>query len=215
MEEQARTWILWKRASRWKCSTRASSPSAGSSPALTTAPGRTPTMIATRSMAGPGRSHPPAEPYGPLHPRPIGKLGGERLAPVSAQVQSFSDDVDAKIGDPVRRLEATLNLSPAGAARSASLPVAVDVPRGGSARITFDMGGSSWARCSSSWSAPAGTVLDLSYTEDPLAPPEGRFRRDAFRHALHRPGRERPLQGVRRAWFPLRQPAGPRRGWAR
>ena len=35
-------------------------------------------LITTRSMAGPGRSQPPAEPYGPLHPRPIGKLGGDR-----------------------------------------------------------------------------------------------------------------------------------------
>ena len=132
-------------------------------------------MITTRSMVGAGRSQPPAEPYGPLHPRPIGKLGGECLVPVSTGVQTFSGDVAEKIGDPVRRLEAALKLSPAGAARSASLPVVVDVPGESSARITFDMGRVVMGQVQFELSAPAGTVLDFSYTEDPLSHPKGGF----------------------------------------
>ena len=85
-------------------------------------------LITTRSMAGPGRSQPPAEPYGPLHPRPIGKLGGERPAyRFRPRCSPSAAMIDEKIGDPVRRLEATFNLSPAGAVRSAGLPVVVDI----------------------------------------------------------------------------------------
>jgi alpha-L-rhamnosidase len=132
-------------------------------------------MITTLSMNGPGRSQPPAEPYGPLHPRPIGKLGGDRLTPVSGQVQSFSADVDQTIGDPVRRLEATLNLNTTGPARGSSLPVLLNIPDGGSARIILDMGRIVMGQVQFELDAPAGTTIDLSYTEDPLAPRKGGF----------------------------------------
>ena len=132
-------------------------------------------VITALNMTGSGRSQPPAEPYGPLHPRPIGKLGGECLAPVSGQVQIFSDAVDANIGDPVKRLEGTFKLTPAGAPTPASTPVSVDLPGGGSARIIFDMGRLVMGQVQFALEVPAGTEVDFSYTEDPLAPPKGGF----------------------------------------
>jgi alpha-L-rhamnosidase len=132
-------------------------------------------VIITRSMSGSSSSHPPAEPYGPLHPRPIGKLGGERRVPVSARLEALAGGVDVKVGDPVRRLEATLNLAAASPAQSASLPISFDLPANGSARITLDMGGIVMGQVQFELEAPAGAVLDLSYTEDPLSPRKGGF----------------------------------------
>jgi alpha-L-rhamnosidase len=134
------------------------------------------TMITTRSMNGAGRSQPPAEPYGPLHPRPIAKLGGECLVPLAGgQVQLYSDDVDPAIGDPVKRLAAIFKLNAAGAAQAASLPVTVQPAAGGSARITLDMGRLVMGQVQFELDAPAGAEIDFSYTEDPLAPPNGGF----------------------------------------
>ena len=117
-------------------------------------------------------------------------LGGECLVPVSAVVQTFSGDVDEQIGDPVRRLEVASKLSPAGGARSASLPVVVDVPGDSSARITLDMGQVVMGQVQFELSAPAGTVLDFFLHRRSTLPPEGWFWRHAFRHALHMPGRK-------------------------
>ena len=132
-------------------------------------------MITTRSMNGPGRPQPPAEPYGPLYPRPIAKLGGECLTPTSAQVQYYTDQVEATVGDPVKRLEATFQLTPAGPASPASLPLKVSLSQGGSARVILDMGRLVMGQVQFELEVPAGTVVDLSYTEDPLTPPKGGF----------------------------------------
>ena len=129
-------------------------------------------LIASRSMTSGIRSHPPADPYGPLYPRPIGKLGGDLRQPVSASLQMLDGRVDMKVGDPVRRLEATLNMAAAGDPRPAKLPIPVEVPADGCVRLTLDMGGIVMGQVHFELEAPAGTVLDLSYTEDPLAPPK-------------------------------------------
>lgn len=132
-------------------------------------------LIVTRSMSGGSGSHPPAEPYGPLYPRPIGKLGGDQRTPVSASLQALAGRVDLSTGDPVKRLEASLSLVAAGAARSVTLPISLEVPAGGSARFILDMGGIVMGQVQFELMAPAGCVLDLSYTEDPLKPPRGMF----------------------------------------
>ncbi len=131
-------------------------------------------VIISRNMSGSSSSHPPSEPYGPLYPRPIGKLGGDRRVPVSARIEAVSGQVDVAIGDPVRRLEASLNLA-AETPRLANLPISVSIPPGGSMRIILDMGGIVMGQVLFELDAPSGTVLDLSYTEDPLSPPKGMF----------------------------------------
>ncbi len=129
-------------------------------------------MFSFTSRASP---QPPAEPYGPLYPRPIGKLGGERRVPVSAQVQMLAGQVDTQVGDPVKRLEATLNLKTKGEAQSGSIPVAVQSSAGSSARITLDMGRIVMGQVQFTVQAPAGAILDFCYTEDPLRPPKGGY----------------------------------------
>jgi alpha-L-rhamnosidase len=132
-------------------------------------------VLVTLGMGGPSKPQPPSEPYGPLYPRPIAKLGGDRRMPVSASLQALAGRVDVKIGDPVKRLEASLNLATAGAPQPAALPITLEVPANGSARITLDLGGIVMGQVQFELEAPAGCVLDLSYTEEPLRPPRGMF----------------------------------------
>ncbi len=132
-------------------------------------------VIVSMSMSGSTSSHPPSDPYGPLYPRPIGKLGGDRRTPVSARIEALTGRVDEKIGDPVRRLEASLNLTATGTTRLAVLPINLDVPDSDSVRIVLDMGGIVMGQVQFELKAPTGTVVDLSYTEDPLTPPKGIF----------------------------------------
>ncbi|OQA41735.1 MAG: Bacterial alpha-L-rhamnosidase [Chloroflexi bacterium ADurb.Bin325] len=104
------------------------------------------------------RTTPPSDPYGPLHPRPIGKLGGDLRTPASVQGEYLAAAVDPNIGDPMLRVQT-------------AIPFAVAVPAGGSARVTFDMGGIVMGQVQFEVHAPAGTVFDFAYTEDPIEPP--------------------------------------------
>ncbi len=118
---------------------------------------------------------PPSEPYGPLYPRPIAKLGGERLLPKNGSLQLLTGQVDLKLADPVKRLEASLNLAANGEAAPVQTPVSVQIPAAASARITLDLGRIVMGQVQFALQAPAGTIVDLSYTEDPLSPPRGMF----------------------------------------
>jgi len=69
-------------------------------------------------IGGFARTRPPTDPYGPLYPRPIARLGGEVRAPATLQVETLDGRVDAAIGSPVKRVEAAVD-SP--------VPVVVDL----------------------------------------------------------------------------------------
>jgi hypothetical protein len=132
-------------------------------------------IIPAGGLAGSGgRTRPPTDPYGPLHPRPIGKLGGALRTPVSVRAETLAGQVAALSGDPVKRLQKTLDLAASPAAGD-RLPLALDAPADGCVRIALDMGGIVMGQVQFEIEAPAGTVLDISYTEDPLAPPRGPF----------------------------------------
>lgn len=118
---------------------------------------------------------PPTEPYGPLYPRPIGKLGGELLLPASAQVQRLAGQVDLSVGDPVKRLYASLNLEKVGDLQTAHLPTTLQLSKDHCARLTLDMGRIVMGQVQFTVQAPAGAIFDFSYTEDPLRPPRGGF----------------------------------------
>ena len=124
---------------------------------------------------GPARSQPPTDPYGPMYPRPIGKLGGELRTPAAVSAEYLVGDVPAAIGDPVKRLQTTLDLTVGSSAQGEGLPLALDVPAGGSVRVRMDMGSIVMGQVQFEVHAPAGTVLDFTYTEDPLARPRGPF----------------------------------------
>jgi alpha-L-rhamnosidase len=132
-------------------------------------------VIISRSMSGSSNSSPPADPYGPLYPRPIGKLGGGRRLPISTHVDLLSGQVDVSVGDPVKRLEASLGLVVARTNRFVGLPITQDLADKDSMRITLDMGSIVMGQVQFDLDAPVGTILDLSYTENPLRPPRGMF----------------------------------------
>ena len=131
-------------------------------------------MIPAMGIGSTGGTQPPTDPYGPLYPRPIGKLGGDLRVPSTVRAEYLAGQINTTSGDPVKRLQATLDLAVTGPAGEC-LPLALDIPAGGCARITLDMGGIVMGQVQFEAQAPAGTVLDISYTEDPLAPPRGPF----------------------------------------
>ncbi|HWE60761.1 MAG TPA: alpha-L-rhamnosidase N-terminal domain-containing protein, partial [Chloroflexota bacterium] len=124
-------------------------------------------------IGGFARTQPPTDPYGPLHPRPIARLGGGVRTPTGINVEILEGVVDAAIGSPVKRVEAALTLPVARAARAGTLPLAMEVPAGGTVRVTLDMGRIVSGLVQFALDAPAGTVLDLSYVEEPVKGPAG------------------------------------------
>ena len=129
-------------------------------------------VMSDASFAGPIPSQPPTNPYGPLHPRPIAKLSGELRHPVSGSVQMLRGRVDLDEGDPVRRLDASFLLERLGALGPSGLPTNVGLDHETCARIALDMGRIVVGQVAFALDAPAGAVLDFSYTEEPLDPSE-------------------------------------------
>src|SRR5205823_14525408 len=108
-----------------------------------------------------------------LFPRPIAKLGGALKTPARLRVETLAGQVDAAVGSPVKRVEATVGLPIANTALVEQLPLTVDIPAGGMARLILDMGGIVSGFAQFELDAPAGTVLDLSYVEEPVTGPSG------------------------------------------
>ncbi len=52
-------------------------------------------LIPSLGMGGSGRTQPPTDPYGPLYPRPIAKLGGELRTPISVRAEPGKVSVDS------------------------------------------------------------------------------------------------------------------------
>lgn len=119
-------------------------------------------------IGGFARTQPPTDPYGPLYPRPIAPLSGAVTAPLAVAVDLLAGHIDTTIGSPVRRVEAAVGLPVVGTAQAQTLPLTVDVPVGGMARVTVDMGRIVSGFVEFALDAPAGTVLDLSYVEEPV-----------------------------------------------
>jgi hypothetical protein len=115
-------------------------------------------IIPTSGPAGSGgRTQPPTAPYGPLLPRPIGKLGGDLRVPISLRAETLAGQVADLSADPVKRLQKTLDLA-ASPAPGDRLPLAVDVPPDGCVRITLDMGGIVIGQVQLAVEAPAGAA---------------------------------------------------------
>ena len=132
-------------------------------------------VIPASGMGSLGQSRPPTDPYGPLYPRPIAKLGGDLRTPAAVRAEYLAGQIDSTIGDPVRRVAVTLDLSVSGPAQGDRLPLTLEVPTNGCARIAMDMGAIVMGQVQFEVQAPAGAVLDFSYTEDPLARRRGMF----------------------------------------
>ena len=87
-------------------------------------------IIAAGGPAGSGgRTQPPTDPYGPLHPRPIGKLGGDLRIPTAVRVETLTGQVAAERRSGhsgCRRRSTCLRARTVGD----RMPLAVDVPAG-------------------------------------------------------------------------------------
>lgn len=114
-----------------------------------------------------GRSQPPTDPYGPLLPSGLARLSGARMVPLSARaaVHAFAPDL-SPIG-PAARVEAAIAAGGAPQARLAALSIA----EGGHGLICLDMGRITAGFVDFDISAPAGTVVELHYTEGPAGTP--------------------------------------------
>ena len=113
------------------------------------------------------RTQPPTDPYGPLYPRPIAQLGGELRRPASSLLETLSGAMDSVSTRPMARVRAALDLS-VDASRAATFPIEFDLSTDGAVRLSVDMGRIVSGQVEFDIDAPAGTVLDFSFTEDPL-----------------------------------------------
>jgi hypothetical protein len=154
-------------------------------------------VVPAMHIGGFAHTQPPTDPYGPLYPRPIAKLGGAIKTPATIQIKMLDGQVDPTIGDPVRRIESTVDLPVSSTAQAEQLPLTVDIPSGaigrlnldmaqiasglvgfehedpisGMALLIVDMGGIVSGLVQFELEATAGTVLDLSYVEEPVKGP--------------------------------------------
>ena len=128
--------------------------------------------------SGTCRSNPPTHPYGPLLPRPISPLGGERVLPRIVTVERRAFRAAPALSDPIVRNERAFEIAVPGAtgAGSASLhpggrrrhdPVALDLDMG---RIVSGL-------VELEIEAPAGTEIDFSFLEEPMRAGAGGFGR--------------------------------------
>ena len=124
-------------------------------------------------IGGFAHSQPPTDPYGPLYPRPIAQLGGDVVAPVSVQAERLQGKVDTSIGMPAPRVVSTIHLS-ASPAGTATFPFQVAFGSGG-ARLLIDFGRIVAGVVQLEVSAPAGTLFDLCYVEEPITGREQGF----------------------------------------
>jgi alpha-L-rhamnosidase len=128
-------------------------------------------VVPAMHVGGFARTQPPTDPYGPLYARPIAPLGGAVKTPAVLQVETLEGQVELAIGSPVGRVQAALGLPVSVTTQAEHLPLTLDVPAGGMVRLSFDMGQIVSGFVEFELEAPAGMVLDLSYTEEPLKLP--------------------------------------------
>jgi len=127
-------------------------------------------FVPAMHIGGFARTQPPTDPYGPLLPRPIAKLDGVLQLPAHIQTEYLAGQIDPAIGDPVRRVESTLDF-PVTSKDESALPLTLDLPANGCTRLILDMGRIVSGLVEFSLEAPGGTVLDLSYVEIPITGP--------------------------------------------
>ena len=119
-------------------------------------------------IGGFAHTQPPTDPYGPLYPRPIAKLGGAVIFPESISTETLSGTVDETVGSPVVRVASSISLTSTG--KNASLPLEIEIPADGFVRLMIDMGRIVSGLVQLTARAPAGMTFDLSYVEAPIKP---------------------------------------------
>ncbi|MFE3033068.1 alpha-L-rhamnosidase N-terminal domain-containing protein [Streptomyces canus] len=115
---------------------------------------------------GLAESRPPVDPYGAMLPRGVATLGGQRVLPVTAVLQTAPTDNAAAQDMPDHPAERLISrLCTAGPATGVSLPITVTRKRGTAAIVTVDFGRIVAGHIELEVDAPAGVRLDLWYQE--------------------------------------------------
>ena len=128
-------------------------------------------VVPAMHIGGFAHTQPPTDPYGPLYPRPIARLGGQVQIPATVQVETLDGQVDTSVVSPVRRVRAAAALDVNSTASVDGLPITVDAPPGGIVRLNLDMGHVVSGFVTFEIQAPAGVILELAYLEEPLTDP--------------------------------------------
>lgn len=118
-------------------------------------------------IGGFARSQPPTDPYGPLYPRSIAPLGGEVVKPVAIETAVLQQGIDTgKAGPAARVLESFTAIDPQWKALDA-LPAAVNPGQHGRL-IKVDLGKIVSGFVQLEVEAPAGTMFEFCYVEEPI-----------------------------------------------
>lgn len=128
-------------------------------------------VVPAMHIGGFARTPPPTDPYGPLYPRLLAKLGGHVQIPATVQVETLDGQADTLVSSPSKRVRAAVALHVTRTSPVARLPVTVDTPPDGLVRLSLDMGRIVSGFVTFEIQAPAGAVLDLAYLEEPLLTP--------------------------------------------
>lgn len=171
-------------------------------------------IITPIHIGGRGRSQPPTDPYGPLYPRPIAALTGDRVGPVSLTAEAIDLPIDVSARSPAARVEASAlrHLATRPPVRSGTLPLRVMVPQGGYVRLILDMGRIVAGVVEFSFEAPAGTIFDISYAEELVTHPAPFGAHGGNRYiARGKDDRHSPFdkQGFRYVYVLIHNVAGP------
>jgi alpha-L-rhamnosidase len=163
-------------------------------------------------IGGFARTQPPTDPYGPLHPRPIARLGGETCGPAAIKVEYLQGPVDLSADSPAESIEKNITASVSNSEQPAGFPIELTVPSGGALRLTMDMGRIVSGFPQFEVVAPAGTTLDFAYVEDPITGPATGFGRQLGTRYVARGANDRfqvfDSNGLRYAYLLVHGAAG-------
>jgi alpha-L-rhamnosidase len=170
-------------------------------------------LIPAMHIGGFAHTQPPTDPYGPLYPRPIARLDGETCVPAAIQVEYLQGPLDLSTDSPAKCVETSFTASVTGSEEVAGFPVRVTVPSGGAVRLVMDMGRIVSGFPQFEVAAPAGTVLDLAYVEDPITGPAPGFGRHLGTRYVARGANDRfqvfDSNGLRYVYVLVRGVSGP------
>jgi alpha-L-rhamnosidase len=170
-------------------------------------------LIPAMHIGGFARTQPPTDPYGPLYPRPIARLDGETCVPAAIQVEYLQNPGDLSTDSPAKRVETSITAPVTRSEQPAGFPIQTTAPSVGAVRLIMDFDRIVSGFVQFEVAAPAGTVLDFAYVEDPITGPGTGFGRHAGSRYVARGANDRfqvfDSNGFRYAYLLVHGASGP------